>query len=390
MSQKSYKTLDDVLTIVAENIPEGLNLEYKSSSILIERDANAVCKTISALANSAGGVFIIGIETKNLMPTRIDEGTPGPSKRDWIYQIVNGGTFPAIEALDVREFRTPTGAIYVLEVPPSPHAPHQSYDRKYYKRRGSHSEVMEHYEIEDIRSRPKEAILPLRAELTTRSFLADLRIANGHKTETITDLRCETEANFPLDHEKFNLLKNRGLRSLLPSSEIYFLLGSLIEILQNEEPTVTFKFAYKFREKPMTHSVTLYLADLYLSSIMKTPIETALDKLGDKMDKVAGQLEKIHRSAETLTKVADSTGLRLSQRSLRTLKDLPQLFDPQEFDADGYRIIAEISPDEAHALSRIFHYFSSASAKEQYEKISPQARTNFERFFRIDFGDNGT
>jgi hypothetical protein len=48
---------------------------------------------------------------KNLVPVRIDDGTPGPSKRDWVYQIINGGTFPAVEAVDIREFQTPTGTI---------------------------------------------------------------------------------------------------------------------------------------------------------------------------------------------------------------------------------------------------------------------------------------
>src|ERR1043166_2436932 len=146
MPHGAFATLDDVETIVTERIPEGVTLEYKSSSILIDRDANTVCKTVSALANSAGGTFIIGIEMKNLVPVRIDDGTPGASKRDWIYQTINGGTFPAVEVIDILEFQTPTGTIYVIEVPPSPQAPHQSKDRKYYKRRGSHSEVMEHYE----------------------------------------------------------------------------------------------------------------------------------------------------------------------------------------------------------------------------------------------------
>jgi predicted HTH transcriptional regulator len=105
MPQKSYATLADVQTIVTEQIPEGVNLEYKGSSILIDRDNNTVCKTVSALANSAGGTFIIGIEVKNLVPVRIDDGTPGPSKRDWIYQIINGGTFPAVEAVEIRELQ---------------------------------------------------------------------------------------------------------------------------------------------------------------------------------------------------------------------------------------------------------------------------------------------
>ncbi len=76
MAQK-YATLDDVQNIVTEQIPEGVNLEYKGSAILINRDASTLCKTVTAMANSAGGIFIIGIEAKDGTPVRVDEGTPG-------------------------------------------------------------------------------------------------------------------------------------------------------------------------------------------------------------------------------------------------------------------------------------------------------------------------
>lgn len=262
MSHKPYTTLNDVQTVITEQIPEGVNLEYKGSSILIDRDNNSVCKTVSALANSAGGTFIIGIETKNFIPVRVDNGTPGPSKRDWIYQIISGGTFPVVEAVKIRELQTATGTIYLIEVPPSPQAPHQSNDRKYYKRRGSHSEVMEHYEIEDVRNRPKRALLPLRAELHTQNILAHLRLINGHESDPITDLRCKIEANFPHEQDSLTMLSDRGLRALLPSAELHFLLGSLIEILQTPEPVIAFKFSYTFHEKTVTQSVAFHIADL--------------------------------------------------------------------------------------------------------------------------------
>lgn len=384
MPHKSYATLDDIKTIVAEQIPEGVNLEYKGSSILIDRDNNTVCKTVSALANSVGGTFIIGIEMKNLVPVRIDDGTPGPSKRDWIYQIINGGTFPAVEAVEIREFQTAAGTIYVIEVPPSPQAPHQSNDHKYYKRRGSHSEVMEHYEIEDVRSRPKRALMPLRAELHTQNILAYLRLANSHETDPITDLRCQIEANYPLERDSLAMLSDRGLRALLPGSELHFLLGSMIEILQTPEPVITFKFSYTFHETTMVHSVAFHLADLNRTAILKSPTERGLEELSKKVDKATDQIERLNRSAETLTGIVDGTGLRISQRTLRALKDLPQLFDPREFDPGGYVIMAEISDDEAHALYRIFRYYDAGKAKEQYEQIAPEVRQRFEKHFKVE------
>lgn len=385
MPHKSYATLDDVKAIVTEQIPEGINLEYKGSSILIDRDNNTVCKTVSALANSVGGTFIVGIEMKKLVPVRIDDGTPGPSKRDWIYQIINGGTFPAVEALEIREFQIPTGTIYAIEVLPSPQAPHQSYDHKYYKRRGSHSEVMEHYEIEDVRNRPRRALMPLRAELHTQGILAYLRLANSHETDPITDLRCQIEANYPLQHDSLSMLSDRGLRALLPGSELHFLLGSMLEILQTPEPLITFRFSYTFHEGTMAQSVVFHLADLNRTAILKSPVERGLEELSKKIDKATDQLERLHRSAETLTGMVDGTGLRISQRTLRALKDLPQQFNPREFDPDGYVIMAEISDDDAHALYRVFRYFNAEEAKEQYEQIAPEVRQRFEKHFKVEF-----
>jgi len=385
MAHRSYSTLDQVRAIVTDQIPEGVSLEYKSSSILINRDANAVCKTVSALANSAGGTFIIGVEMQNLVPIRIDEGTPGHSKRDWIFQIINGGTFPAVETVEIRDLQIDTGTIYVIDVAPSPQAPHQSNDHKYYKRRGSHSEVMEHYEIEDIRNRPKRALTPLRAELHTQNILAYLRLENTHEIDAITDLRCEITANFSLERDSLSMLSDRGLRSLLPRSELHFLLGSVIEILQHSEPEITFKFSYLFHERTTHRSVTFHLADLNRTAIMKSPIERALETFGDKLDKATGQLERLHQSADMLTGMVDGTGLRVSQRTLRALKNLPQLFDPREFDAEGYCIIADLSVEEARALHRIFRYFNVEQAKELYEKIDPEARGRFERHFNVRF-----
>lgn len=381
-----YATLEDVETIVREQIPEGLRLEYKSAAILSGRDAPAtLCKTVSALANSAGGVFIIGIEAKDGVPVRIG-GAPGNSRRDWIFQIINGGTFPAIESLEVREFVAPSGSIYVIDVPPSPQAPHQSNDHKYYKRRGSHSEVMEHYEIEDVRNRPKRPLMPLRADLHTQGILAYLRVTNTHETETIHDLRCTIESNFNAEKGGLRQLSERGLRSLPSKSELHFILGSLIELLQTAEAEVTFNFRYVFQAREVTQPATFHLADFDSTAIMTTPTERAVENLGKQVDKVTTQLERLHRSAESLTGMVDGTGLRISHRTLRLLKDLPQRFDPREFDADGYSIIADISIDDARAIRHALRY-PSAQAKELYEKVAPEARTRFEQHFKIEFDD---
>jgi hypothetical protein len=181
------------------------------------------------------------------------------------------------------------------------------------------------------------------------------------------------------------MLSDRGLRALLPRSELHFSLGSMVNILQKPEPVITFKFSYVFHETTMAQSVAFHFADLNRTAIMQSPIERVLEELGKKIDKATGQLERLHRSAETLTGMVDGTGLRISQRTLRALRDQPQLFDPREFDPDGHAIVADISDDEAHALHRIFRHFGAGQAKEQYEQIAPEVRQRFEKHFKVDF-----
>ena len=93
MAANPYTSLDDIRAIVTDDIPEGVNLEYKRSAIITERDVNALCKTVTALANSAGGQFILGIESHAGKPVRLDGGVPGPSRRDWIHKVINASTF---------------------------------------------------------------------------------------------------------------------------------------------------------------------------------------------------------------------------------------------------------------------------------------------------------
>src|SRR5258708_2084259 len=89
MTAKKYQTIAEINRIIADDMREAVSLEYKSSTILNSKGIGAICKTVSALSNSAGGQFIIGIESKDGKPVRLDGGFSGPSKLDWLHQIIN-------------------------------------------------------------------------------------------------------------------------------------------------------------------------------------------------------------------------------------------------------------------------------------------------------------
>ncbi|MGY3239959.1 putative HTH transcriptional regulator [Bradyrhizobium sp. USDA 4448] len=76
------KTKADLQRLVDEALEESLTLDYKASAAL-SRDGKApdeLCKDVTALANSAGGQIIYGIEEDKLTrkPSRVDEGVGDP------------------------------------------------------------------------------------------------------------------------------------------------------------------------------------------------------------------------------------------------------------------------------------------------------------------------
>jgi predicted HTH transcriptional regulator len=70
------KTKADLQRLVEEEFREGLTLDYKASPALSRESKNVdeLCKDVSAMANSAGGQLIYGIEEdrKTHKPSAVD------------------------------------------------------------------------------------------------------------------------------------------------------------------------------------------------------------------------------------------------------------------------------------------------------------------------------
>ncbi|WP_164735929.1 ATP-binding protein [Rhizobium anhuiense] len=360
-------------------------LEYKSSKLLGKGEIQAVCKAVSAFANSAGGTFILGIDASD-EKLALDGGWRESSKLDWLHRAINSGTFPAVETVDIAEISAETGRYYVIAVGVSPKAPHQSQDHRYYKRRGSHSDPMEHYEIEDIRNRPKNKALPLEISLFPQGQLVSFKLRNVSNSEVIDNLKVGVEANFPFERKALARLKERGLRQLRPSVEHVFLIDSFFTILNaNPEPELQVSVTYERHGHFERDSITFYLADYMNASIVKTPVVSALGDLGGKLDTMAKTLEKLCRHAETFERATDGSGLRLSQRTIKSLLKQDQRFDPTEFDWEGYRIILDITTDEAF---QFYHIFGVMGGKHErmarYKEIPAALRERFEAVFKVD------
>jgi predicted HTH transcriptional regulator len=148
--------LADIESLVRNKVQESIHLDYKASPALDPKKSDEIAKDVSAFANSDGGLLIYGVEEDKAshLPVQIDAGVNPKWNREWLEQVITSNISPRIEGVEVAQFELPTGRYVVcVRVPKSFRGPHQASDNKYYKRFNFSAFPMEHYEVEDTRSR---------------------------------------------------------------------------------------------------------------------------------------------------------------------------------------------------------------------------------------------
>ena len=139
--------------------------EFKGSGWLLKAPGEIqsdflfyLSKQVSAFANGSGGRVFIGINDEG----EIDGGVPtdlkGGGTRAWLEDLLSACVDPKIPRCNVFEVRPKnvqskihTGhAVYVLDLPSSPEAPHQAKDHRYYLRIAGKSRPMGHVHVQDI------------------------------------------------------------------------------------------------------------------------------------------------------------------------------------------------------------------------------------------------
>lgn len=157
----------DIENLIENKIQEDTNLDYKTPDFSKGDFSKELAKDVSAMANSDGGIILYGIQEEDHFPKEIIwiEKDGGYCER--IEQIISSKIFRKIENVNVKKVLSDdkTKFVIVIEIPKSDTAPHQihkdSKQRRYYKRHGSITEQMEHYEIEDLFFKRKKPVLEI-------------------------------------------------------------------------------------------------------------------------------------------------------------------------------------------------------------------------------------
>jgi hypothetical protein len=166
---------------IDERKQETVQLDFKTKirpehGELDKNDRAVIGPPLSALANSAGGLLVIGVQTTKSKSDKIDAASKAAPIKD-IARFKNDAIrataellmprHPGIEIEIVEEKSAPGSGYLAIWVERSERRPHRSEaagDRHYYKRSGDSSFIMEHYDVEDAFKRTTVATLELGLE----------------------------------------------------------------------------------------------------------------------------------------------------------------------------------------------------------------------------------
>jgi hypothetical protein len=154
----------DLISLIRDEVPESLALDYKRSAALAKNDKekNELSKDVSAFANSEGGLLIYGMQEGGHIPTAVDVGLNRSAvTKECLESVVKSKIHPVVDRLLIKQVPLPSkGAelvAYVLQIEQATsRAPHQAFDHRYYKRFNFESTPMEDYEVRDLMRRSIE------------------------------------------------------------------------------------------------------------------------------------------------------------------------------------------------------------------------------------------
>jgi hypothetical protein len=225
------KTKADLQRLVDEALEESLTLDYKASAAL-SREGKApdeMCKDVTALANSAGGQIVYGIEEDKATrkPSRVDDGVDDQKiTREWIEQIINSRVQPRMNGVRTVRIDMGNGKFgYVVSVPQTLTGPHQAPDGKYYKRFDLQSVPMHDYEIRDVMRRTTTPDLYTELSFDGRQNSIVVHVKEGAQYSDTVGLHCtvKNRSSTPAYHVIVEFLIDYDLKnpfSLLPFKSV--------------------------------------------------------------------------------------------------------------------------------------------------------------------------
>jgi hypothetical protein len=339
----SPKTLAELEQMIRDQVQENIHLDYKDSRAVRKDARDDFAKDVSAFANSDGGVLIYGVQEKDHLPITTDDGVDDSEiSREWIEAAIMTGINPRVEDVRIRPIPKSQGrSLYVIEVQKSFRGPHQTTDKRYYKRHNFKSVPMEDYEINDVRNRRRRLDPLVSFEVGFyRDFITVFDIANvGNVVAEDVTFEFSVPIHWP-DNNPMPLALAKGIRRLAPKQRLRFRYFTSFDILSGKsgDPLeFSVKVSYFHPELNARTSddwpvnFEAYRDSMHQRSEMQAEAKEAIEGL----KKLTETVEKLRKTLEPLTSVAGATGLELSAPTLRNINRLRDGLDPEPIDPEG-------------------------------------------------------
>ncbi|HZL06628.1 MAG TPA: ATP-binding protein, partial [Coriobacteriia bacterium] len=118
----------DLEVLAGNRVPEAFDLDFKGTLYgNSDKERRDLCGDVAALANTSGGVIIVGVEEDEQAVAAATPGVElGDSERNRMLQTLASGVapLPALDVISVPSADDPARGWFVLAVPRSTRAPH--------------------------------------------------------------------------------------------------------------------------------------------------------------------------------------------------------------------------------------------------------------------------
>ena len=184
------KTIEDLQSLIDNEIEESTELEYKSSFAMENpKWKEELAKDVSAMVNANGGIIIYGIREKegsngHSVPSEILPISYKDMSKDKLSQLISSNIRPIIEDVEITvvPFDDNSGC-FIVEIPQSSTAHQNKLTHLYYIRRNATIEVMEDYEIRDIMNRSKHPLVCVEFTLVKKVLnITESKLSNDYSS----------------------------------------------------------------------------------------------------------------------------------------------------------------------------------------------------------------
>lgn len=395
------RTIEDIDNLILNKIQEDLHLDYKQSSALDPSKKDEIAKDVSAFANSDGGVLIYGIVEENNLPVSKDDGVDHKKiSRERLEQIISSNITPRIDDIEIVPIPlSDDKSIFVVKIPKSNRAPHQSSNKKYHKRFNFLSVAMEDYEINDVRQR-QTVVLPLiniDVETKYHGFLF-LKVSNTGAVPAYDVIFTLPENLVWLREGSTPKLLINGTKYFPPGRTFRFLWNRLHTFLHpSNEADKNFEFtvSYLHPQTGQRLSDVFYidLEDYRETMSVKSDVEELKDVIKTGLNEFLREIKTLNRSIDEFKTIAGSTGLDLSLTTLKNLKNIYlgngdlEKIDPDNCDYHVFKEVLGIDYQLAHDLDIYFSYTRHTSPEKKLEDvkgITPEIIEKLKEYFIIE------